>query len=375
MPDSIDRRDFLLRAAGVGSALGLVAGGVALVRGGDAAGPAAGTAGRAGAGARGVASGRSMAGGATAAGGASTAGGDAIASGAAGSTFAGPPIRGQVIKRGASGFAQAAHVYNERFDSVLPSLVARPLDTADVRTAVNWGVAHDVPLRARSGGHSYAGYSTLSGGMVLDLRNLRGVTDQHPRRHGDDRRRLSADRRVRRPRGPRADDPRRLLPVGRHRRPRAGRRHGPGRPEVRPHRRQPLERADRHRRRPPAHRQRPPEPRPLLGAARRRRRELRRRDELHLPHPSGADDGRLVHPPLARLARRRRARRLAGMGSPRPPRADLDLPPERRRHRAGAGHRPVLRPLPRPARAARVAHLDWSEHRAHRRPRLPRRRS
>ena len=180
MPDSIDRRDFLLRAAGVGSALGLVAGGVALVPGGDAAraGAAArgGTAGRVGAGAGGVASGRSMAGGATAAGGASTAGGDTIASGAAGSTFAGPPIRGQVIKRGASGFAQAAHVYNERFDSVLPSLVARPLDTADVRTAVNWGVAHDVPLRARSGGHSYAGYSTLSGGMVLDLRNLRGVT-------------------------------------------------------------------------------------------------------------------------------------------------------------------------------------------------------
>ena len=158
MPDSIDRRDFLLRAAGVGSALGLVAGGVALVRGGDAA--------RAG-----IASGEAMAGGASA------AGGDAFATGAAGSSIAaGPPIRGQVIKRGASGFAQAAHVYNERFDGVLPSLVARPLDTADVRTAVNWGVAHGVPLRARSGGHSYAGYSTLSGGMVLDLRNLRGIT-------------------------------------------------------------------------------------------------------------------------------------------------------------------------------------------------------
>jgi FAD/FMN-containing dehydrogenase len=88
----------------------------------------------------------------------------------------GPPIRGQVIRRGASGFLQAAHVYNERFDGVLPNLVARPLDAADVRAAVNWGVAHGVPLRARSGGHSYAGYSTLSGGMVLDLRNIRGIS-------------------------------------------------------------------------------------------------------------------------------------------------------------------------------------------------------
>jgi FAD/FMN-containing dehydrogenase len=95
----------------------------------------------------------------------------------------GPPIRGLVIKRGAPGFAEAAHVYNMRFDGVLPSLVARPLDVADVRTAVQWGVSHGVPLRARSGGHSYAGYSTLSGGMALDLRNLRGVSvDLHARR-------------------------------------------------------------------------------------------------------------------------------------------------------------------------------------------------
>ena len=47
---------------------------------------------------------------------------------------------------------------------------------------MSWGVANGVPLRARSGGHSYAGYSTLSGGMVLDLRNLRGISvDMHNR--------------------------------------------------------------------------------------------------------------------------------------------------------------------------------------------------
>ena len=88
----------------------------------------------------------------------------------------GPPIRGPVIKRGAPGFLQAAHVYNERFDGVLPSAVARPHDAIDVRTAVRWGVSHGVPIRARSGGHSYAGYSTLSGGVVLDLRNMRGIS-------------------------------------------------------------------------------------------------------------------------------------------------------------------------------------------------------
>lgn len=85
-------------------------------------------------------------------------------------------IRGPVIEPGSRGFAGAAHVYNERFDSVLPRAVARPLDAQDVRDAVRWLVQNGVPMRARSGGHSYAGYSTLSGGVVLDLRNLRRVS-------------------------------------------------------------------------------------------------------------------------------------------------------------------------------------------------------
>lgn len=88
-----------------------------------------------------------------------------------------------MIKRGAPGFLAAAHVYNQRFDGVLPTWVARPIDSADVRRAVSWGVANGVPLRARSGGHSYAGYSTLSGGVVLDLRNMRHITvDAHKRK-------------------------------------------------------------------------------------------------------------------------------------------------------------------------------------------------
>jgi FAD/FMN-containing dehydrogenase len=58
---------------------------------------------------------------------------------------------------------------------VLPNAVARPVDTADVAAAVRWAVAKGVPLRARSGGHSYAGYSTLPNGVVLDLRKISGI--------------------------------------------------------------------------------------------------------------------------------------------------------------------------------------------------------
>ncbi|HWE32206.1 MAG TPA: FAD-binding oxidoreductase [Solirubrobacteraceae bacterium] len=85
-------------------------------------------------------------------------------------------IRGRVIYRGQPGFAAASHVYNERFDDLAPRAVARPLSSSDVSGAIKWCVANGVPIRARSGGHSYAGYSTLSNGVVLDLRNIHGVS-------------------------------------------------------------------------------------------------------------------------------------------------------------------------------------------------------
>lgn len=85
-------------------------------------------------------------------------------------------IRGRVIYRGQPGFASASHVYNERFDYLAPSAVARPLSSNDVSGAIKWCVANGVPVRARSGGHSYAGYSTLSDGVVLDLRSIHGVS-------------------------------------------------------------------------------------------------------------------------------------------------------------------------------------------------------
>jgi FAD/FMN-containing dehydrogenase len=45
-----------------------------------------------------------------------------------------------------------------------------------VLAAVRWGVARGVAMRARSGGHSYAGYSTLADGIVLDLRRLNAIS-------------------------------------------------------------------------------------------------------------------------------------------------------------------------------------------------------
>jgi FAD/FMN-containing dehydrogenase len=55
----------------------------------------------------------------------------------------------------------------------VPLAVARPLDADDVSAAVRWAVANEAALRVKSGGHSYAEYSTVAGGIVLDLRNIK----------------------------------------------------------------------------------------------------------------------------------------------------------------------------------------------------------
>jgi FAD/FMN-containing dehydrogenase len=89
-------------------------------------------------------------------------------------------IRGHVFERGAPGFETAAHVFDPRFDHVLPDAVARPVDGADVRDAIRFCTGKGIGVRARSGGHSYAGYSTAAHGVVLDLRKLNTITvDAH----------------------------------------------------------------------------------------------------------------------------------------------------------------------------------------------------
>ncbi|WP_341975924.1 FAD-binding oxidoreductase [Microbacterium sp. LTA6] len=59
--------------------------------------------------------------------------------------------------------------------SAAPVLVLRPADTADVARAVRFAAASDLPLAVRGGGHSAAGFSTVDGGIVIDLRSLDAV--------------------------------------------------------------------------------------------------------------------------------------------------------------------------------------------------------
>ena len=67
-------------------------------------------------------------------------------------------------------------VYNRRFEGIRPEALVLAESTADVAAAVRWANRFDVRVVARSGGHSYGGYSTASDGLVIDLSRFRGVS-------------------------------------------------------------------------------------------------------------------------------------------------------------------------------------------------------
>jgi FAD/FMN-containing dehydrogenase len=84
-------------------------------------------------------------------------------------------VRGPVLLPATPGYRSARLVYNTRYEGRRPDAVVQPLDTRDVQAVVQWSERYRVRLVPRSGGHSYAGYSTTANGVVVDLSRLRGV--------------------------------------------------------------------------------------------------------------------------------------------------------------------------------------------------------
>ena len=66
-------------------------------------------------------------------------------------------------------------VFDSLYDGIHPLAIAQPLDAADVAAALRWASKTGVHIVARSGGHSYGGYSTVENGVVVDLTRLHGV--------------------------------------------------------------------------------------------------------------------------------------------------------------------------------------------------------
>jgi FAD/FMN-containing dehydrogenase len=77
-------------------------------------------------------------------------------------------LAGPLLRPGDPGYATIAQPNNLRFAAVLPGGIARCVDPNDVAQSILWSREFRVPLAARCGGHSYAGYSTTRG-LLIDL--------------------------------------------------------------------------------------------------------------------------------------------------------------------------------------------------------------
>ncbi|MBV2356808.1 FAD-binding oxidoreductase [Streptomyces sp. J2-1] len=84
-------------------------------------------------------------------------------------------LDGTLVRPGDAAWGTARQLYNTRFDSLRPAAVAYPAHTGDIRTLLSYARAHHVPVALRNGGHSYAGYSSGDGRLVLDVSRLNRV--------------------------------------------------------------------------------------------------------------------------------------------------------------------------------------------------------
>lgn len=71
-------------------------------------------------------------------------------------------------------FDTARAAFNAAFDR-RPGVIARATGAADVIAAVAFARESRLPIAVRGGGHSVAGYSTIEGGLLLDLGPMKGV--------------------------------------------------------------------------------------------------------------------------------------------------------------------------------------------------------
>ena len=83
-------------------------------------------------------------------------------------------VRGPVLTPASPKYDSARLVFDSLYDNVHPLAVVQPLDAKDVSQIVLWARKTGVHIVAKSGGHSYGGYSTTSG-VVVDLSKLASV--------------------------------------------------------------------------------------------------------------------------------------------------------------------------------------------------------
>ena len=90
-------------------------------------------------------------------------------------------LRGTAVRPGDEDYDLERTVWNGAHDR-RPALIVRCAGVADVIRTVDLARTEGLPLAVRGGGHSIPGFSTVDGGIVLDLSRMRGIQVDPTRR-------------------------------------------------------------------------------------------------------------------------------------------------------------------------------------------------
>src|SRR5271170_2121026 len=83
-------------------------------------------------------------------------------------------LTGTAFRPGDPNYERLRKVYAAKYDAH-PALVVHPANLQDLQATLSFVRSNGLPLAIRCGGHSYAGYSTCEGGIVLDMSGFRGI--------------------------------------------------------------------------------------------------------------------------------------------------------------------------------------------------------
>jgi FAD/FMN-containing dehydrogenase len=86
----------------------------------------------------------------------------------------GQELQGELIRPEDSGYDEARAIWNGAHDR-RPALIVRCAGVEDVRHAVGFARSEGLEVAVRGGGHSIPGFSTVDGGVVIDLSPMKGI--------------------------------------------------------------------------------------------------------------------------------------------------------------------------------------------------------
>jgi FAD/FMN-containing dehydrogenase len=84
-------------------------------------------------------------------------------------------LTGTLFRPNYRGYRDLASPWALQYDNVLPRGIAACVTTDDIKACLRWAKKHNIPMVARSGGHSYGGYSTTSG-LLVDVSRMNKVS-------------------------------------------------------------------------------------------------------------------------------------------------------------------------------------------------------